>query len=255
MIVPALLAGLCVFTPWQAANTAGVYIDVAGDVAFLLAPSTRELSGRVVRSNGESVDASIYFIDARFPLKSHSLVELNLPFISIVDPPEVVTGFGDFAIRARTHLYTRPGLAFRLLGGIRTGTGTNRVYPYSSQSLDLEAGIGYVDTLDMFDVWAAAGGAYVAREPEYLPEEDLHGHHGRVSAGLSFPFRSVGLDVGMSVMAVFYEAGRAREIYLGTVDYRRSQWFSITFAVHLEGGDVDERVGDTAVTGGLRVFY
>lgn len=252
-MVPVLV-GLGVLSFWLPAFAAGVYIDASGDVLFLTAPRAYALAGRVARSNGTESDASLYILDAAFPVRSWGLVELDIPFISIVEPSTVETGLGDLSIRARADLYVRDGRAFRLISALRTGTGTARVFPYSSQSIDLEVGIGYVDTLEMFHIRASGGGAYVSKEPTDVPEHQLHGHYGRFGLGLHLPFE-FGFNVGVGLSAIFYEAGRSREIYLGTVEYRHSEWLVLVFAAHTEGGDSEERVGDTAVTGGLRIYY
>lgn len=250
----SLLAGLAVFSCGQTAFAAGVYVDVAGDVAFLTVPRSYALAGRIARSNGTDTDASIYILNAAFPVRSWALVELDIPFVTVAEPTKVETGLGDLSIRARADLYTKSERAVRLLSGLRTGTGTSRVYPYSSESIDLEVGVGYVDTLEMFQIWASGGGAFVSKAPEDLAEDELHGDYGRLGVGLHIPVAS-GLNVGIGVTTLFYEAGRSREVYLGNLDFRRSEWLVLGFAAHIEGGDNEERVGDTAFVGGLRIYY
>ncbi len=250
-----VLGGLGVLLSWNPTLAAGVYVDAAGELAFLTAPQSRALAGRIARSNGEAADASLFFIAAAFPVKSSSLVEIDIPVVSFLDTTEVVTGFGDVTIRARTRLYGSPGRILHLIGALRTGTGTTRVWPYSSRSVDLRVGVGYVDTLKVLRLWVAGSGAYVSREPEDVPENELHGHFGRVGAGLAFPFAQGALSVGAGVMAAFFESGRSRELLFTTFDYRRSQWLTFNLFAHFEGGDRDERVSEYAVGGGFRVFY
>jgi len=248
------VATLGVLISWNPARAAGVYVDAAGAVAFLTAPQAKALAGRIARSQGEMTDASIYFIDATWPVKSYALVELDIPFINLVDTSTVETGLGDVTIRARARVYHAPTRTLHLLGALRTGTGTTQVWPYSSESLDAEAGLGYVDTLKIFDLWASATGAYVGREPADKPEDELHGHFARFSAGLNVPFAG-GLNVAAGVTSMLYEAGRSRHLFLAVIDYQRSQWLRITFSGHIEGGERDERVGDYAIVVGARVYY
>lgn len=241
--------------PWNQCLAAGVYVDAAGEVAFLTAPQSRALAGRIVRSTGDETNASLLFVDATFPAKGSSLVEIHIPAISFLDTNEVVTGFGDVLIRARTRLYGSPHRVLHLTASLRTGTGTIRVWPYSSRSIDMEAGLGYVDTLSVLQYWVSSGGAYVSKAPENVPEPELHGHYGRVAGGLNVPFAGDRLAVGLGFMALFFEAGRARQLLMTNVDYRRSQWLSLTLFAHAEIGDGEERVSEYAAGGGIRVYY
>jgi hypothetical protein len=250
----ALVFALGVFLPPQTTIAAGVYVDAAGDVVFLTAPQAKALTGRLIRSNGNDVDASLYVLNAAFTVKSYALVELDIPFVTIAEPSDVNTGLGDLVLRARARLYSKPGRIVHLISAFRTGSGTTNVYPFASQSLDLELGVGYVDSLQLFHLWATAGGAYVTREPENVPDEELHGSYARFSAGIRFPFDN-GFGVVLGMTALVYGESRDREIYIAAVDYRRSQWLTFTLSAHAEGGDREERVGDTALTAGFRVYY
>jgi hypothetical protein len=246
--------GVWLSVSWQPALAVGVYLDVAGDLTFLTAPRERALAGRLVRSNGDEAEASIYVLDAAFPVRSYALVELNLPLITLVEPSRVESGLGDLSIRARARLFRQPKRVLHLVANFRTGSGTTRVYPYSSQSTDLRVAIGYVDTLELFGVWSSVGGTYVSREPKNRPEDELHGPSGHVAAGIHIPI-ATGLRIGAGLVAVFFEAGRAREIYLATLDYHRSQRLVLMFSAQAEGGRSEERVSDSVVSAGLRVYY
>lgn len=254
MVAAGFLTGLILLSFCRATFAAGVYVDAGGNVAFLLAERSYALSGRVARSNGDNIDATLYYLDAAFPVKSWGLVELNIPFVSTMKSSTLEFGLGDLVIRARADLYRGSQRVFRVMSSLRTGTGTERVYPFSSESIDFKLGIAYVDTLEYFRVWASGGGALVEKAPESVPEDQLHGDFGQLAAGLQIPI-ATGLNVGAGMTALFFESGRSREIYIGTVDYWRSRWLVISFSAHVEGGDVEQRVGDTAVTGGLRVYY
>jgi hypothetical protein len=248
------LAGLGVLALWQPVLAAGVFVDVAGELAFLTAPQRRAMTGRLVRSNGSESDASIYILDARFPLRSYALVELDLPFVVTAQESGLEYGLGDLSLRARARVFQAPKRVLHLLCTFRTGTGTSQVFPYASQSNDLDFAIGYVDTLELFNLWASMGGAYVGRAPESQPEDELHGHFGHVGVGIGIR-ATTGLIVGFSLTAAFFEGGRSRELYLSTLDYQSSQWLALTFSAHAESGKPEERVSDSAVAAGIRVFY
>jgi len=254
-LVAGLAAGLSVLLPWSPALAAGVYVDAAGEIAFVTLPQASSLAARLARSHGAAGDANLYFIDAAFPLKTGTLFEIDIPIITFIDSSIVQTGFGDVTLRARTRLYHAPTRVLQLTGALRTGTGTLSVWPYSSRSIDLQVGVAYVDTLDHFQMWIWGGGAYVSKAPEDLPEDELHGHYGRIGGGVFFPFASGALRIGAGYMGIFYEAGRSRQVLLTTIDYRRSEWLTFVASAHAEGGDVEERVSDYAFMAGIRVFY
>jgi hypothetical protein len=255
LLLAVVMGGLGVVSPWNPTLAAGVYLDAAGEVAFLTAPQSKALSGRIARSGGEPADASLFFLDASFAVKSTSLVEVDIPAVSLLGAEKVITGFGDVTIRGRTRLYAAPRRVLHLIGGLRTGTGAKHLFPYASRTVDLEVGVGYVDTLDVLQLWASGSGAYVGDQPDEVPDEDRHGHFGRVGAGVKFPFSEGTVNVGLGVMAVFFEAGRTRELLLADFFYHRSAWLTFTLFAHVEGGDRDERIGEYAAGGGFRVFY
>jgi hypothetical protein len=246
---------LGVLLSWNPTLAAGVYYDAAGEVAFLIAPQSRALAGRIVRSNGDAADASLMFVDLVFPVRSSSLVEVDIPVVSFLDTSEVVTGFGDVTVRGRTRLYGAPRRILHLTGALRTGTGTSRVFPYTSKSIDFEAGLAYVDTLSVLQYWAWAVGAYASNQPKDTPEEELYGPYGRLSGGIGLPFASGSLNLGLGLTAAFFEAGRTRELVFAGLDYRRSPWIRFMVFGHVESGDSDERVSDYAAGAGLWVIY
>lgn len=235
------------------AVAAGLYQDASGAVTFLTSPQHRALTGRLARTEGTDPDATIYLLDVTLPVRDYALVEVDIPFIAL-EQQDVERGLGDVTVRARARLLERPTRKLFLLSSLRTGSGTTRVYPFASQSIDIEAGLGYVDTLSHFDWWATATGAWVLREPGGIPEEQAHGNFGRFSLGFDVTaVRPVRLGVG-AMTAVFGE-GRTRLLYLAVIRYERSQWLELSIALQAEGGREEYRVGDGAVTAGIRVYY
>lgn len=253
-IGPVLAIGLGLSLLCGAVYAAGVYEDTAGETAFLYAPQKRAFFPRIVRTNENEKDASIFVLSSSFPLRPYLLVDLEQPFIALSSPGEIKNGFGDLKLRARARLYNRGGRAFRLTGSFRTGSGTRSLFPYSSQSADVGVGLSYVDTLETFNVWGAVGGVVVKRKPPNLLPPDVHDNYGQASAGLTLPVTpDLVLSAGLTVL--LFRGGASREIYLCSVAAGLSKATSLIVAVHAEAGKREERVSDLAVTGGVRVFY
>jgi hypothetical protein len=253
MVLLFVVATLGLLMPFSRTLAAGLYIDADGEISFLNSPQKRAIRGRLARSEGTEPNASLYLLDVTIPVKSYALVEVDIPFVAL-EQVDVERGFGDVTIRARARLFERPRRKLYLISSLRTGSGTTRVYPYASQSIDLEAGAAYVDTLGHFDWWASATGAYVTREPGGIPEDQLHGDFGRIGAGIDVTaIRS--LRVGAGAMAAFFGEGRYRQLYIVMLQYRRSQWMTLSLSGHAEGAKESERVGDYAIVAGVRVCY
>jgi len=252
-ILVCVLVVLCVLFPARVILAAGLFVDAAGEVSFLLSAQNRALTGRLARSEGAGPDASLYLLDATFPVRSYALVELNIPFIAI-EQKDVERGLGDVTLRARTQLFAQPHRKLYLLSSLRTGSGTTRVYPYSSQSIDLEAGLGYVDTTGSFDLWVSATSAYVSKEPVSYPKEKLHGDFTRLGVGLGFNPRT-SVRAGAGAMILFFGDERTRQLLLVSLEYYRSRWLVLNLTGHMENGENETRVGDYAITAGIRVNY
>jgi hypothetical protein len=232
---------------------AGLYLDATGAVTFLNSPQNRALTGRLARTEGTDPDATIYLLDVTLPVRDYALVEVDIPFIAL-EQQDVERGLGDVTLRARARLFARPTRKLFLVSSLRTGSGTTRVYPFASQSIDIEAGLAYVDTLSYFDWWISATGAWVLREPEGIPEDQAHGNFGRF--GLGFDVTAVkSMRFGLGATGAVFGEGRTRLVYLAVVRYERSQWLGLSIALQAEGGKEEYRVGDGAVTAGIRVNY
>ena len=250
----ALLIGFCVSLGSGAVYAAGVYEDTAGETAFLFAPHQRALYPRIIRTNENEKDASIYVLTLSFPLRPYLLVELEQAHITISSPADIRNGFGDLKLRARAEVFYRNGRAVRLTGFFRTGSGTRRLFPYSSQSADVGLGVSYVDSLETFHVWGMLGAAMVKREPQNLPEPEVHENFGHGTAGLTLPLTpNVKLSAG--VTALVYRSGGFREIYLCSFDLGFSPTTRLILSAHAEAGKREERVSDLSLSGGVRVYF
>ena len=140
LVLLFLATVLGALAPSNRTLAAGLYIDAAGEVIFLNSPQRRALTGRLARSEGTEPNATIYLLDITFPVRSYALVEVDIPFIAL-EQQDVERGLGDVTIRARARLFERPRRKLYLISSLRTGSGTTRVFPYASQSIDLEVGV------------------------------------------------------------------------------------------------------------------
>lgn len=238
----------------RTAHASGVYEDTAAEAAFLLAPHQNSLSSRIVRTNGDSKDASIFVLSGAYPLRSYLLVDFEQTYVTVSAPGNIKRGFGDLRLRARARLFHREGRALRLTSAFRTGSGSVRLFPYASQSMDLELGLSYTDTLEAIHFWGVFGGAMVKREPEQLVEAKKHENFGRLCAGITLPMTSgMGVNVGMT--ALLFRSGGGREIYMASLEYAFSESTRLVLAVHAEAGKREERISDLALSAGIRIFY
>jgi len=249
-----LLIGLYLGLGSGAVYAAGVYEDTAGETAFLSAPHKRAIFPRIIRTNEDEKDASIYVLSVSYPLRSYLLVEVEQSYITVSSPADIRNGFGDLKLRARAGLFNRGGRAVRLNGFFRTGSGTRRLFPYSSQSMDVGLGVSYVDSLETFHYWGTLGAAVVKREPRNLPDSDAHENHGYAAAGLRLPL-TPNVVVGAGMTVLLFRSGASREIYLCSLDLGFTETTRIIFAAHAEAGKREERVSDLALTGGIRVHF
>lgn len=236
------------------AHAVGVYEDAAGYVGFLFAPHRPALRAAVIRTNADPLDASMMAFAFTYPLRDHLLVGADVPFITVSEPGDMESRFGDLGLRARMRFAGGDGRAVHLLGGLRVGSGSSSLYPYSTQSYDVELGVGYVDSLGVLDLWASTSGVAVFRAPEELSDAQRHEDFARVDAGLAFPFGPVlALRLGATVLA--FRSGAVRDLYLTQLQYRWSDALELRVSGHAEAGRSAERVSDVAITVGIHTFF
>jgi hypothetical protein len=231
----------------EPARATGVYEDVAGYAGFLTGSHRAGIRAAMVRTDDERRNASLFIVSASYPLRDNLLVQFEQPYVAVDSPADIRSGFGDGVARARLRILGGEGSALHLLGGLRLGTGSRRFYPYSSQSLDAALGVGFVDTLDVLQVWGAASGVAVMREPPGLDEATRHENYAHLAAGLTIPLlASTDLRVGFT--GLVFRSGAARDLFLGQIGYRPSPSLEIRASAQAEAGKPEERVSDLAAT-------
>lgn len=246
------LAGLLTGSAREA-RAVGVYEDAAGYAGFLVAPHRLSAIARFIGTDAEAARASMVFFTGRFAARSGLLLELELPFITTAVPgQEVQTGFGDLRVRGRQNLWHGRHARLALAADLGTGTGTSRVFPYASESLEFGLALAYTDTLEILHWWATAGGAIVGRHPE-----DAIGvvdDYGRFAGGLMFPIGTrLGARLGFSVLV--FENGDTRDVYFVRAHWDYSPALRLVAGAQVEASPGDERVADTAGEAGIVVYF
>ena len=208
----------------------------------------------MIYTEDEREKASLYTLSANYPLKTRFFLQAEQPYITVSAGREIVGGFGDFRLRLRGDLISRPGFQLYFIGGLRSGSGTRLVYPYASGSIDVEAGAAVVDTMSSLTWWGALTGATVWRGPDEFDDQKAHKSYVAVHLGLVLPV-APRLDLGFSGAGYVLQSGAARELYTVQLVYRPSPSVNLFGSVQAEGGKPEERVDDFSAVVGVRVFY
>lgn len=232
----------------------GVYEDIYDLSQILSSSFDRSITGSLLRAQRSDHDASGFLFSADYPVKSTILVRAEISYVTLSTSAGIESGFGDFRFRARATLLDRNRFHLFATGALRTGSGSNAIFPYSTGSLDVQAGIGCIDSLSQLTVWGELAVVRVSNKPGGLSEADEHGDYAALSAGLTlslgnqFSFHFGGTGYG------FKEKG-SRELYFAGVDYIHSPALRYFISLQAEGGPSNERAADTSARAGIRVSY
>jgi hypothetical protein len=249
-VAAALAIIACAF---HEAGAVGIYEDAPAESAFLLSP--RQITVRAtleVTSGG--VEGSVYRLLAGFPVRSAFFVSVDQPFVALTDSSHITTGLGDLRLRARARLWGGSGRTLCLLGYLGTGTGNSRFFPYSSQTIDVNASAGYADSLGALTVWAIAGFTWIHNYPDNEVVRAAHTDHLRVSAGASLALGSR-TAIGVGALILAYERDARRDLLFATGSYQWTGALGLFADVEVETGPVGERVNDWGAIGGASVGF
>ena len=246
-----LLSG--VFLPGSVAG-AGLYEDFGESSSFILSSRVQSVSASFSRLEDDGRDASLYSLYATYPIKSALLLQAEQSYITVSSQRGIEGGFGDFRLRLRAKAFSTPGRALYLISALRSGSGSRRVYPFASGSIDVTLGFSVVDSLSLFNYWGEASATAVWRGPEGYDENTAHENYAVISAGISFPFNNT-FDIRLFGTGYFLFSGPSREIYGVLASYRTSSFMSLFASLQAEGGKKEERVTDFAAVAGARIYY
>ncbi len=237
--------------PRQADST-GVYENAAAESAFLLAPQRVVLRASLEVSRGDSLDATIYRIYAAFPVRTAFLVAVEQPLVTATDTATVDNGLGDFSVRLRARMAGTRHVLWAM-GSLGAGTGESRLFPYSSESVEIGVALAYTDSLGAFDLFAIAGYVWAQRVPESL--EGLIDDHTRFSAGVG---ARLGENGGVRAGVTTLNYGRLdarRDLFFAGAGYRWTDALRFFLEGQLEAGPSAARASDWATTAGIAVLF
>jgi hypothetical protein len=259
------LAGLLLFTA-RGALAVGPFVDVGRMSAFLRSPQRTSVSGSITRADGRGVEGSVFVLSADFPLQSAFLFQLEFPYLSAAYDKEVDDGFGDATFGLRARAWKGERKTFLVTGALKTGSGTSTLFPFSTGSIDVEAGLAFVDSVGVdssataleplrsFSYWIAAAGVYPLRVEDSLRDSGLHTRYARAGGGALVALtRRIELEAGG--MALFFPEGAVRPIYFSRLSFAFSEVSRISLVVQRETGDELDRAVNGSVGFDLTVMY
>lgn len=252
-------AAFSVLSP-RSAEAVGLYQDYNRFSSFLLVPAVTSIDAGATRTRMDSPaeDAAIYTLSARLPLRT-ILFQLELPYASLATKDDIQNAFGDLTLRIRFTGWAPGGKALWLLSGVRLGAApflrsSAEFFPYSTGSLDFEAGLAYVDTMEAFTVWVASVATHPTRVDDVLKDSNLYKSYLTIGAGVAVtPGPAVALQAG--AIAYFPRGHSIRHIHFVEAEWRYSQITAFYGFAQIEAGDEATRATDIAAGLGTRITF
>lgn len=237
------------------ADAAGVYENAATESALLVSSQRIVVRGTVEIGSSPGLDATLYRLLAAFPARSWFLFWVEMPLVSVSDSDGIESGPGDFILRARARTWGSNGRAVSLLATIGTGTGNRRFFPYSSQTLDIDTSVGFVDSIGAVQPFAIVGYEWVNRVDETRYTDDTApASHLRATAGTDLKLNTKS-NLRGGVMFHWYDTGAERTLIFAGGSYDWTPMFRLLAEGQVETGPEAQRVGDWSLTAGLTVLF
>ncbi|HXV15079.1 MAG TPA: hypothetical protein VEC56_12805 [Candidatus Krumholzibacteria bacterium] len=237
------------------ADAAGVYENAATESALLVSPQRTVVRGTLEIGAGGGVDATLFRVLGAFPARSWFLFAVEMPFVSVSAPDGIESGPGDLFLRARARVWGSNGRALSLLGTVGTGTGNRRFFPYSSQTLDVNASVGFVDSVGAMQPFVVVGYEWMNRFDEWRYTPDTSpANHLRATAGTDLDLGE-NSDLRGGVMFHWYDGGAERTLVFAGLGYQWTPTFRLLAEGQVEAGPQAQRVGNWSLTAGLSVLF
>jgi hypothetical protein len=232
----------------------GVYEDLFDHSVLLTSPNAQSITASLLRTAKGEDDASSYILCADYSLQKVLFLRAELSYTTMSTPAGTESGFGDLVFRGRAPVLDRSPFHLYMTTILRTGSGSNAIFPYSSGSIDVGAGIGFADSLSQFTLWGEAAGVSVNNKPGGVIESRDHGNYSMFSIGLVLPLTGrIAFHCGGAGYAAW--KGGTRDIYFTGIAYAYSAAMDFFVSLQAEGGKSEERVFDFGMRSGVRVFY
>ncbi len=247
--------------------SAGVFQDPSFRAGLFFGHPRPSFSAKIISTNRDALDANLFVVGGWFPVRDRVAVGIEQPFVSIAGADGVNSGAGD----------TRAALRFSIVGGKSSevagyiasavGTGNDRLFPFSSKSIDLTLGLAATDTLGATMYWLGASATRVWRQFEGLPAAITNDNHVSLDAGLGVNVRlaSAGRrpDGTTVPQALVLRSGGTFHSYSGDADrfvlFGEAGWqrdlLTATVGAIAEAGDDAARLLDLGAYLGFRVVY
>ena len=254
-----LLAGLCfsLSSPQEVLSTSS-YQDFSRTAYFLIPPPQLSLEGRAVRAEASNNEAAIYTLGALMPFRLF-LFQLEVPYVSLVTRDNILDGFGDPVLRMRFKAWAGESASVYLLSGVRMGSmpfllSDERLFPYSTGSLDISFGAAFVDTLATVTWWASLTATYPTRVEDALKDAGLHAEYSTFSAGTRFPVARK-LDRQLGAVMVIPTNRSLRQVYFANIDWRYTGVAGFYIYGQYEVGTKDDWAADYAIGVGTKFNF
>jgi len=158
-------------------------------------------------------------------------------------------------MRGRARVWGSDGSMLALLGKVGTGSGDTRFFPYSSQTLDINLSVGFVDSIGAVQPFAIAGYEWAHRvdEPDYT-DDTVPADHFRISGGADIDLGDrAGIRGGIA--QYWYNTSAKRTLAFAGTGFDWRPALRLLAEGQLELGPEAQRVSDWSITAGFAVRF
>jgi hypothetical protein len=237
------------------ADAAGVYENAATESALLVSPQRVMARATVELGSSPGLDAMMFRVIGAFPARSWFLFWVEMPLVSVTASDEIESGPGDLLLRARARLWGKDGRALSLLATLGTGTGNITYFPYSSQTLDVCASAGFVDSVGAAQPFVVVGYEWMNRvDEERYNSDTAPANFLRATAGSDFDLGARARLRG-GAMFQWYDTEAKRTLVFAGTSFDWTPMLRLIAEGQVEVGPEAQRVGDWSATAGLAVLF
>lgn len=253
LLIAGLVAGAMISTP-GAGHAVGIWDDPGRLSDFIRSPYRNTLGSQAYRIHAPTGDASMFNVNVDVSIASKYLLRGDLPFVTIQPPAsgsEIIDGIGDFRFRAKRNMFAGDSWALPIYASVRTGSGKNTLYPYSTGSVDFELGVAFADTTSIFNFWLLGSATAVTRVHDQLADQ-----HENFLTGVAGVLITAGrVDIEGGALGYRFKSGRVRGLLFTDATWRAGEQIALYVTFQGEVGDERNRVIDWALGFGVEVTF